>query len=126
MKYDEWRRRCPYGIWTCRDGREVLFNRMYWPILERPSPSLPARPADPNEWVHWIEQEHFFNDGNPPWATGSPGKARLTLKRINAVLIAWGYPALPPAPKPGNWIGPLVAVRFGHLRVPPRLNPYAE
>lgn len=29
------RRTLPYGIWTCADGREVLFNREYQPIAQR-------------------------------------------------------------------------------------------
>ena len=24
----------PYGMWTCADGREVLFNRFYEPIMQ--------------------------------------------------------------------------------------------
>jgi RecA-family ATPase len=35
MTFREWRDRLPYGRWTCADGREVIFNRSYWPILER-------------------------------------------------------------------------------------------
>jgi hypothetical protein len=33
--WEEWRARCPYGLWTCPDGREVLFNRDYRSVLER-------------------------------------------------------------------------------------------
>jgi hypothetical protein len=28
----------PYGMWTCADGSEVLFNRFYAPIAERAGP----------------------------------------------------------------------------------------
>jgi len=24
--FGRWRLNCPYGMWTCADGREVLFN----------------------------------------------------------------------------------------------------
>src|SRR5262249_58294574 len=58
----------PYGIWTCADGRQVLFNRFYDPIWSR-YPGQPATAADPNEWVHWQEQEWFFDDGNTPWGS---------------------------------------------------------
>jgi hypothetical protein len=55
MNFTEWRLRLPYGKWTCPDGREVLFNRDYKPILER-MPGQPAKPADPTEWVDNIQQ----------------------------------------------------------------------
>ena len=29
------RRTLPYGIWKCRDGREVIFNREYQPMIQR-------------------------------------------------------------------------------------------
>ena len=32
----------PYGMWTVADGRQVLFNRNYRPILER-YPGAPAK-----------------------------------------------------------------------------------
>jgi hypothetical protein len=58
----------------------------------------PARIADHGEWVKWVRQEWFFNDGNSPvswWDVPSwdwhPAEAR-----IDAVLQAWGLPPLPP------------------------------
>jgi hypothetical protein len=51
-------RTIPYGKWTCVDGREVLFNRRYVPIWQR-RPGGRAEPADPTEWVPWVEQEWF-------------------------------------------------------------------
>src|SRR5262245_49807512 len=62
--FGRWRLWCPYGLWTCADGREVLFNRYYRPIYER-YPGQIARIAH-DEWVPWKKQEHFFNDGNAP------------------------------------------------------------
>jgi hypothetical protein len=117
MSYREFRLRCPYGMWRCADGREVLFNREYWPILER-RPGERAKPADPNEWVRWIEQEHFFDDANSPWHRRRPKTAAQTLARCNRVLAEWCFPALP---KPS-----LRKAFGGDLMDQPRVNPYAE
>src|SRR6516164_1125725 len=94
MDYIEFRLRCPYGIWTCADGREVIFNREYWPILER-RPGEKARPADPNEWIPWKEQDYFFDPAYPPWDRRRPRVAADTLARCNRVLADWGFPPLP-------------------------------
>lgn len=51
----------PYGIWTCEDGREVLFNRFYEPIWGCAQGAAPAE-ANPNEWVPWQKQEYFYDD----------------------------------------------------------------
>jgi hypothetical protein len=96
--HDEWRSLCPYGIWTCRDGRQVLFNRQYWAILER-YPGKPTQAANPGEWVSHIEQEHFFDDSNSPWSGRSSSAAKSTIERINRVLVEWGVPPLPPLPR---------------------------
>lgn len=91
----EYKQLCPYGIWTCDDGREVLFNRDYCPVLERKDDG-PARPANMGAWINWKKQSWFFNDGNPPWR----GKGKEdTLARINAVLKEWGVPQLPKVPR---------------------------
>jgi hypothetical protein len=76
----------PYGCWTAADGRQVLFNRDYIPILERSAPGQPADPADALEWVPWVEQIWFFNDANPPWID------RATKKRCEAILAEWSNP----------------------------------
>src|SRR5262245_31093525 len=47
---DDWEFMVPYGKWTCADGREVLHNRAYRPILEK-YPGQPARAARSGEWV---------------------------------------------------------------------------
>jgi len=44
MDYMEFRLRVPYGRWVCADGREVIFNREYWPILQR-YPGEPVKAA---------------------------------------------------------------------------------
>lgn len=84
----------PYGKWTCADGREVLYNRSYRPIWEK-YPGQKAQPANRREWVVFVRQEWFFNDGNPPWSwTRRRKEARETRKRINVILSEWGLPEL--------------------------------
>lgn len=51
----------PYGVWTCADGRVVLFNRFYEPIWER-SPGQGAFAADPSERVKWETQAWFYDE----------------------------------------------------------------
>ncbi|TXM99216.1 hypothetical protein FV222_13340 [Methylobacterium sp. WL103] len=76
----------PYGRWTCRDGREVLFNRYYVPTWQRRPGEAPT-PADPDERVLFEEQDWFWTGGdNAPWR-----RAR-TLARCEAALSAWGLP----------------------------------
>src|SRR5689334_21048193 len=53
----------PYGIWCCRDGRKVLFNRRYQPIWQR-MPGELATPANRDEWVRWAKQRWFYHDGH--------------------------------------------------------------
>jgi hypothetical protein len=117
MTYREFRLRCPYGIWRCADGREVLFNRQYWPILER-RPGEPVKPPNSKEWIRWIEQDYFFEDATSPWHPRRYKVAAATLAGCNRVLAEWGYPALPkPAPTKA----------FGlDLTGQPRVNPYTE
>jgi hypothetical protein len=53
----------PYGGWRCRDGREILFDRTYCPIVQR-YPNCPPTMADRSEWVHHIiEERWFYHDG---------------------------------------------------------------
>jgi hypothetical protein len=86
----ELRERLPYGIWTCADGREVLFNRRYRPLWER-RPGTSATAANPDEWVSWKTQSWFFNDGNLPWNKHDDG--RRSLARCKQVLREWGVAA---------------------------------
>lgn len=61
------RRTLPYGMWTCLDGRQVLFNREYQPILEKKDEV--RRYCDHNEWVdHATIQttQYFYDDANAP------------------------------------------------------------
>jgi hypothetical protein len=81
-----WKTILPYGKWTCADGRKVLFNRDYTPILQR-LPDGRVTPADPTEWVPWITQEWFYEDVPRCWLKRGPSK-RL-LDRVNAAVSDW-------------------------------------
>jgi hypothetical protein len=81
-----WRHVLPYGKWTCRDGREVLFNRDYRPILQR-RPNRPVEVADPSERIPFIQQMWFYSEEELVGRSRVPSK-RL-LQRINGALAAW-------------------------------------
>ena len=58
------REHLPYGLWTCKHGREVLFNRSYWPIWERWPGEFAVR-ANPEEFVlDIVSQAYFFDDAD--------------------------------------------------------------
>jgi hypothetical protein len=78
-------RRFPYGLWTCADGRQILFDRSYAPLWQR-LPDDEVASADPYEWVaHIVRQEHFFSD-LPEWH-----RQYLGMKRLRAVLVEWRF-----------------------------------
>lgn len=77
------RHRLPYGMWTCADGREVLFNRDYKPIWQRRTGG-PAEQADADEWVRFERQEWFYLDHNTPWVN------KASKRRCEAILQDWG------------------------------------
>jgi hypothetical protein len=110
-----WRLMHPYGKWTCADGREVLFNRSYYPILQR-YPGGPVSAADPNEWVDFERQE-FFWDG---WTHHAD-----VLKTTNRILAAWGLPKLGPKPAETRSSEPIEVWTLGDS-VPRRRNPWAD
>lgn len=70
----------PYGCWTCADGREILFNRRYRPIVQR-CPGGPVELADPCEWVTGIVRQMWFYTGPHPEAE--------CRERAVAALRAW-------------------------------------
>lgn len=128
MDLQEWKNRCPYGRWTCADGREVLFNRQYWPILER-RPGEQARPANPGEWIeHIVTHDYFFDDWTSPWRHPWNKRRAETLATVNQVLIEWGFPALgkPPKAKLSSKLVFTSKVDFLSKPIPPRKNPYME
>ena len=55
----------PYGVWSCADGRQVMFNRRYRPMFERDNPDAPAHPADPTERVIFVNQIWLYADHVP-------------------------------------------------------------
>jgi hypothetical protein len=69
----------PYGCYHCADGREVLFDRQYRPICQRYPGQAPTL-AEPGEWVHWVRQEWFYDDG---------ARSRR-VKIAEAKLMEWG------------------------------------
>ncbi len=79
----------PYGKWTCADGREVLFNRFYEPIWQR-YPGASPQCADPKEWVRWVNQEWFYDDGV---------RDKQKTARGEAVLAEWQVALPPPRPR---------------------------
>jgi hypothetical protein len=53
----------PYGVWTTKDGTEILFSRSYHPLYRR-KPGEPATPDKPR-WVHDIARcNYFYDDGS--------------------------------------------------------------
>lgn len=62
------RRTLPYGRWTCADGRQVLFNREYQPILQCREGFFSH--CDRNEWVGQsspiVKTEYFYDDLTSP------------------------------------------------------------
>jgi hypothetical protein len=82
----------PYGRWVCADGREFLFNRQYRPILQR-APSQPVAATWFQGWVEGITREDWFwKDPNNPLVNDE------ALGSVDAVLVEWGLPKLPPRP----------------------------
>ena len=52
----------PYGMYICKDGSEVLFNRGYEPILKRHAGVITY--PKPHSWVDGVvDQVVFYNDG---------------------------------------------------------------
>lgn len=51
----------PYGVWYCRSGRTVLFNRFYEPLYERTGDG-PMMLADAHEWVKDVDRQYWFYD----------------------------------------------------------------
>lgn len=62
------RREIPYGRWTTKDGREVIFNREYQPMYSRSlRPGDASHFCDRAEYVlDIIKVEYFYGDHNSP------------------------------------------------------------
>lgn len=70
----------PYGKWTCADGREVLFNRAYFPLYEKMPGEPPTFVRPPYQHVPFVRQEWFYDDGNSP--VGCPATARFSVEQL--------------------------------------------
>lgn len=70
----------PYGVWTCRDGREIIYDRRYRPIAQR----LPGQPPSlvRDHWVTDISSRHWLYDDATPEAE--------KLRRAKQILTDWG------------------------------------
>jgi hypothetical protein len=59
------RRELPYGIWTCADTSEVVFNREYQPIICRKDGVCTY--DDKNRWVgNIVSAVYLYNDWTSP------------------------------------------------------------
>jgi hypothetical protein len=103
--YQFWRHFCPYGIWECDSGEQIIFAENYLPIARR-RPNQPAEFVDQFYWVKWREQNYFHD------LEEYPHNWRKTMRRINKTLMSWGLPPYPERPrrhrgyiKPREWAG---------------------
>jgi hypothetical protein len=81
---EKWMRsELPYGMWSCADNREVLFNRYYRAIWQR-YPGEAASLADRDEWVPCDDECHFYEDACVPWRRNKA--ARLMAAKLDEVL----------------------------------------
>ncbi len=53
----------PYGLWRCHDGREIVFNRLYQPLIVK-TPTGEFQPADRGDLVRYVAQFWFYDDGH--------------------------------------------------------------
>lgn len=126
----DWKKLCPYGKWTRKDGSEVLFNRSYWPILERGGDGEEAAAANPGEWIEHVASCHFFTDWDCPWRNPEHGmpmtpSSEQAMARVNRVLRAWGVPELvnPPLRRgPPAELRIFSAADILNTPIPPREN----
>lgn len=75
--------RFPYGIWACRDGREVLFDRAYKPIWQCRGGVVEV--ADRSEWVDHVAQEILFDD-RPPYY-----QQYRSMKQLRSIVLRWEW-----------------------------------
>jgi RecA-family ATPase len=113
MTFGEWRDRCPYGKWTCADGREVLFNRSYWPILER-RPAQQGLPFVITEATKQKLRAQGVTDDEIHEMTPAQAHERLAEPRA--------YEPAKPA-NPNEWVGYVRAENFWDDSDDPQGNP---
>jgi hypothetical protein len=74
----------PYGLYFTRDGRVVLYNRKYQPIMQL-AKGVVSR-CEPTEWIEGIcAQFCFYNDST------SPRINKQSLKLCESVLNAFEH-----------------------------------
>jgi hypothetical protein len=76
----------PYGKWICVDGSEVLYNRDYCPLwVKRPNGVVSE--IDPDVWVDYVDDQHFFNANEAPWFGKQNNQKMETCQNV---LRQWG------------------------------------
>jgi hypothetical protein len=76
-------RRVPYGMWTCKDGTEVLFTRGYSPFLRRKNGVVEAVK---HYWVEDIIEARHFYDNSRDLASSTHRVHRLLLAVLDLFL----------------------------------------
>ena len=56
-----------YGMWTEKDGSQVLFSRDYKPLWRIENNGKRPIRADPSEWISYERIDVFWSPVNPPW-----------------------------------------------------------
>ena len=79
-----------YGIWTEADGARVLFSRDYMPLWRLRGDRRPQR-LSPVEWIHYTDQEWFWEDSMAPWRDAR--RTEVHVQRLNQLGIR-GVPRL--------------------------------
>jgi hypothetical protein len=70
----------PYGVWTCANGRTVLFNRFYEPLIEQTEDQRIIE-SDPRKVIKWETQGYFYEDH-----IQEPDKRKLAMEAMKAFL----------------------------------------
>lgn len=71
----------PYGMWTCENGAQVLFNRNYTPIWVK-YPNGVVSSIGPATWIlHSKDKEKWFFEGSP---------SEENIRTGHSMLRAWG------------------------------------
>jgi hypothetical protein len=73
----------PYGVWTTKDGVQVIYNRDYKPIFERGVDGVVSHAKD--NWVPNIETDtHLYDD------SFLPGHNEETMRKCEELFADWG------------------------------------
>lgn len=77
--------RLPYGKWTTKSGREVIYDRAYRPLIER-APDGTLREGNLHEWVRDIVKNDYTYNLEPTEKT--------KIAKAKTALTSWGETAL--------------------------------